>query len=116
MRNRSGYKTFTEIFTDERVISRSFSNPWPSRSSDLTQCDFWLCGHLKNLVYRADVPTLDDLKNSITLHVRSITTDQLRSSVKHTVHRLETLQASDGGHIEHLSLHRPEHDQQLLLL
>ncbi|GBO05553.1 hypothetical protein AVEN_208219-1 [Araneus ventricosus] len=97
-------------FTDERVIIRFFSNPWPLLLPDLTPCDFWLCGHLKNLVDRGDVATLDDLENSITLHVRSITTDQLRSYVKHTVHRLETLQVTDGGHIEHLSVHRPEQD------
>ncbi|GBN54442.1 hypothetical protein AVEN_225967-1 [Araneus ventricosus] len=97
-------------FTDERVISRFLSNPRPPLLPDLTPCDFWLCGHLKNLVYRGDVATLDDLQNSITLHVRSITTDQLRSYVKHTVHRVETLQVTHGGHIEHLSIHRPEQD------
>ncbi|GBM10352.1 hypothetical protein AVEN_131084-1 [Araneus ventricosus] len=65
-----------QYFTDESVISRSFSNPWPSRSPDLTSCDFWLWGHLKNLIYHGDVATLNELKNSITLHARSITTDQ----------------------------------------
>lgn len=97
-------------FTDERVISRFFRNPWPPRSPDLNPCDFWLWGHLKSVVYRGGVATLNDLKNSITLHVRSITTDQLRSAVEHTVHRLEILQVNEGGHMEHLSLHRPGHD------
>ncbi|GBN57201.1 hypothetical protein AVEN_138565-1 [Araneus ventricosus] len=97
-------------FTNESVIIHFFSNPWPLLLPDLTPSDFWFCGHLKNLVYRGDVATLDDLENSIKLHVRSITTDQLRSYVKHIVHRLETLQVTDGGLIEHLSLHRSAQD------
>ncbi|GFY40483.1 uncharacterized protein TNIN_436601 [Trichonephila inaurata madagascariensis] len=61
-------------FSEERVISLSFPNPWPPRSLHLTQYDFWLWGYLKSLVYRGGVATLNDLNNSITLHVRSLTT------------------------------------------
>ncbi|GFY56067.1 hypothetical protein TNIN_347401 [Trichonephila inaurata madagascariensis] len=62
------------------------------------------------LVYFGDVATLNDFKNSITLLVRSLTTDQLRSVVEHTVSRLEILQVDEDGHFKHLSLHRPGHD------
>ena len=31
-------------FTDERIIIRSFPNPWPPRSPELTPCDFRLWG------------------------------------------------------------------------
>ncbi|GBN49255.1 hypothetical protein AVEN_254429-1 [Araneus ventricosus] len=82
---RSVKALLLQYFTDERVISCSFSDPWLARSPDLTPCDFWLWVHFKNLVLRGNVATLDDLKNSIALHVRSITTDQLRSAVEHTV-------------------------------
>ncbi|GFU07433.1 histone-lysine N-methyltransferase SETMAR [Trichonephila clavipes] len=37
-------------FTEERVISRQFRHLWPPRSPDLNPCDFWLWGHLKQLV------------------------------------------------------------------
>lgn len=93
-------------FTDDRVISRSFPTPWPSRSPYLTPCDFWLCGHLKSFVYRGTVATVADLKDRITLHVRQITGDQLRSAVEHTVHRLHILHLNDGAHIEQCALHR----------
>ncbi len=95
--------------TEERDISRSFPNQWPPRLPDLTPCDFWLWVCLKSLVYRGGVATFNDLNNSITLHVRSLTTDKLRSAVEHIVHRLEILQGNEGGHEEHLSLHRPGH-------
>jgi hypothetical protein len=33
----------------DRIISRGF---WPVRSRDLAPCDFYLCGNLKDRVYR----------------------------------------------------------------
>ncbi|GFV78977.1 retrovirus-related Pol polyprotein from transposon 412 [Trichonephila clavipes] len=37
-------------FTEERVISCQFRHRWAPRSPDLNPCDFWLWGHLKQLV------------------------------------------------------------------
>ncbi|GFV33780.1 hypothetical protein TNCV_4568951 [Trichonephila clavipes] len=71
------------------------------RSPYLTLCDFWLWGHLKSVVSCGGVATLNDLKNSIMLHVQSPTTDQLRSAVASvrsavtTVHRLEILKVNE---------------------
>lgn len=93
-------------FTNDRIISRAFPTTWPSRSPDLNPCDFWLWGHLKNLVYRERLVTLADLKESISLHVRSISDDQLRSAVEQAVHRLHILHLQEGNHIEQHSLHR----------
>jgi hypothetical protein len=93
-------------FTNDRVICYAFPTAWPSRSPDLNPCDFWLWGYLKNLVYRGRLVTLADLKDSITLHVRSISTDQLRSVVEQAVHRLQILHIEKGNHIEQHSLHR----------
>jgi hypothetical protein len=44
-----------EIF-GERAISRGL---WPPRSPDLSVCDFYLWGKLKQNVYRNNPPTLD---------------------------------------------------------
>ncbi|GFV32773.1 uncharacterized protein TNCV_3312541 [Trichonephila clavipes] len=93
-------------FTNDRVISRAFPTAWPPRSPDLNPCDFWLWGYLKNLVYRGRLIILADLKDSITLHVRSISVDQLRSAVEQTLHRLQILHLEEGNHIEQHSLHR----------
>ena len=62
------------------------------------------------MVYRNDVAMLNDLKLSITFNVQSILTDQLRSFVEYTVHQLEILQMNEDSHMEHFSLHCPEHD------
>ncbi|GFX61743.1 hypothetical protein TNCV_1382411 [Trichonephila clavipes] len=42
-------RTFLNI-TEERVISRQFLHMWPPRSPDLKPCDFWLWGHLRQLL------------------------------------------------------------------
>ncbi|GFV11487.1 uncharacterized protein TNCV_1413641 [Trichonephila clavipes] len=76
------------------------------RSPDLNPCDFRLWGYLKNLVYRGRLITLADLKDSITLHVKSISVDQLRSAVEQTLHRLQILHLEEGNHSEQHSLHR----------
>ena len=63
--------------TNDRVISHAFPTTWPLRSPDLNPCDFRLWGYLKNRVYQGSLLTWEDLKDSITFHVRNISNDQL---------------------------------------
>ena len=49
------------------------------QAPDLTPCDFFLWGFVKEAVYVPSLPkTLDDLKNRITTAVNSVTQDLLR--------------------------------------
>lgn len=89
-------------FTDARVISRCFPTAWPPRSPDLTPCDFWLWGFLKDQVYREHPATMAHLKDAIIRHVRGISVDLLRSAVEHTAIRMERVVENHGTHIEHL--------------
>ncbi|GFX76353.1 uncharacterized protein TNCV_593161 [Trichonephila clavipes] len=66
-------------FTEERVISRQFRHLWPPRSPDLSPCDFWLWGHLKQQ-------------------------NTLRSTVEHAILRFQIVAENDGDHVEHLLL------------
>ncbi|GFW23203.1 uncharacterized protein TNCV_3803031 [Trichonephila clavipes] len=101
-------RTFQEnpLHSPKVTVCRAFPTAWPPRSPDLNPCVFWLWGYLKNLVYRGRLITLADLKDSITLHVRSISVDQLRLAVEQTLHRLQILHLEEGKHIEQHSLHR----------
>ncbi|GFV88515.1 transposable element tc3 transposase [Trichonephila clavipes] len=56
-------------FTEESMISRQFLHLRPPRSPDLNPCDFWLWGHLRQLVSCDQPRTLPDLKDSISRHV-----------------------------------------------
>ncbi|GFY11315.1 uncharacterized protein TNCV_4472981 [Trichonephila clavipes] len=66
-------------FTVERVISRQFRHLWPPRSPVHNPCDFWLWGHLKQLVSCDQPKTLPDLKDSTSRHVLNISQNTLRS-------------------------------------
>ncbi|GBM90703.1 hypothetical protein AVEN_154643-1 [Araneus ventricosus] len=86
---RSVKQVLRQTFTDERVISPDFPTAWPPRSPDLTPCDFWLWGFIRDQIYGEHPPALSHLKDSIIRHIRGINEDLLRSSVEHTVLRME---------------------------
>ena len=53
--------------------------PWPPRSPDLTPCDFFLWGFVKDSVYLRPLPTsLKELRNRITHALQTITADMLQ--------------------------------------
>ncbi|GFX16369.1 uncharacterized protein TNCV_32431 [Trichonephila clavipes] len=82
-------------FTEERVISRQFRHLWPRRSPDLNPCDFWLWGHLKQLVSCDPPKTLPDLKDSISRHALNISQNTLRSTVEHAILRFQIVAEND---------------------
>jgi len=52
--------------------------PWPARSPDLTLCDYFNWGYVKDKVFVPPQPaTIPDLKNRITAAVETITPDLL---------------------------------------
>ncbi|GBN00627.1 hypothetical protein AVEN_199877-1 [Araneus ventricosus] len=95
-------------FGNDRIISRHFPTAWPPRSPDLNPCDFWLWGYLKGCCVRGSDCELAELKNSITQHIHSITTETLRSVVENAVSRFQLIGENGGQHIEHfLSKSKP---------
>jgi len=48
---------FPEEKFPDRVISRRGDHNWPPRSYDLTLCDFFLWGHVKDKVYAIISPS-----------------------------------------------------------
>ncbi|UYV74075.1 hypothetical protein LAZ67_11002039 [Cordylochernes scorpioides] len=48
--SRGAKQLLKDTFGEDRVISRHFIHQWPSRSPDLTPCDFWLWGNLNPLM------------------------------------------------------------------
>jgi hypothetical protein len=63
-------------FLDEtfpgRWIGCGGSVEWPPYSPDLTPCDFWLWGMLKDQVYSAPLRTIEELKERITVVIQNI--------------------------------------------
>ena len=53
-----------EVFGD-KVLGLGFRQEWPPRSPDMTPCDFFLWGHIKNQVYKSPPATLEILRERI---------------------------------------------------
>ena len=76
---------------------------WPPRSPDMTPCDFFLWGYLKERVYVPPLSAdLDEIKNRITAAVKSVTEDTLRRFWDEFSHRVDVVRTAGGGHKEHL--------------
>ena len=76
---------------------------WPPRSPDLTPCDFFLWGFVKDTVYVPPLPAnLQDLRNRITAAVALVDRDMLTRVWNEMDHRINVCCITKGGHIEHL--------------
>jgi hypothetical protein len=76
---------------------------WPPRSPDLTPCDFFLWGFVKDIVYVPPLPTtLQELKERITAAVMNIDRQMLLKVWAELDYRLDVCRVTKGAHIEHL--------------
>lgn len=74
---------------------------WPPRSPDLTPCDFYLWGFIKDHVYVPPLPAdLPDLR--IEAVVATITPDTLIKVWEELAYRLDVCRVTNDAHIEHL--------------
>lgn len=83
-------------------IGRRGSIEWPARSPDMTPLDFFLWGHLKSVVYKTPVGSLEELEHRITDVCRQITPEQLQNVRQSFVSRLYHCQEVGGYQFEHL--------------
>ncbi|PSN54080.1 hypothetical protein C0J52_03070 [Blattella germanica] len=99
-------RTYLNEHLPNRWIGRAGPNDqvlfkWPPRSPDLTVCDFFLWGYVKDIVYRPPLPaTLDDLQERITGAINSITVDILHRVWSELDYRIDVCRATGGAHIE----------------
>jgi hypothetical protein len=77
---------------DDRVISRFL---WPPRSTDLTTCDFYLWGSLKENVYKTNLHTMEEVRN-ISNDIPTISDEELQR-VNNSVFRRHTECIRSGG-------------------
>lgn len=88
----------------ERWIGRGGPVHWPARSPDLTPCDFFLWGFLKDKIYATPVETREDLQDRIFDTARELRENpgifaRVRNSLIRRTHLCIDVQ---GGHFEHL--------------
>lgn len=73
---------------------------WPPRSPDLTSCDFFLWGFIKNKVYVTPPTTAEDMRQRITVAFREITPEMLANVEQSFKNRIGLCIAQNGGHFE----------------
>ncbi|GBN91521.1 hypothetical protein AVEN_239947-1 [Araneus ventricosus] len=88
-----------ENFPD-RWCGRGGPIPWPPRSPDITQLDFFLWGFVKNIVYKTPVPSLDELKRRIVTAIQNVTPQTLENTWREIEFRLDVLRATKGRHVQ----------------
>lgn len=81
-------------------IGRGGRVAWPARSPDLTPLDFFLWGHVKNIVYAVPCDTDEEMQQKIITAFRSITPQMLRNTEECMLRRTELCIERQGGHFE----------------
>jgi hypothetical protein len=79
------------------LLNQAFFN-WPTRS-DLTPCDFFLWGYVKDPVH---VPPLPELRQRIATAIQTIDADMLSHVWQELDYRLDICRVTGGSHIESL--------------
>lgn len=91
--------SFLTEFFGERLIS---TGKWPARSPDLTPCDFFLWGYLKDKVYLNKPSSIDELKQEITAAINEITPEMLQNVFGNFFKRMNSCETAQGKHFQHL--------------
>ena len=77
--------------------------PWPPLSLDLTPCDFFLWGFVKDSVCVPPLPmSLKELRDRITHTLQTITSDMLHRVWDEFDYRVDVCRVTQGAHIEGL--------------
>ncbi|GBN65570.1 hypothetical protein AVEN_232475-1 [Araneus ventricosus] len=77
--------------------------PWPPRSPDLTPCDFFLRGYVKDKVYVPPMPTkLQALQERITDAVTDIDGNMVLNVWTELDYRWDVCRVTKNAHFEHL--------------
>lgn len=82
-----------------QLISRNAEIVWPSRSPDLSVCDFFLWGYLKSKIYENKPRDLEELKAEIQRHSAAIPVTMLRKVYDNFVLRLRECIENRGRHL-----------------
>lgn len=101
---RMSMKRVQEMFP-RRAISRFGDVHWPARSPDLSVCDFFLWGHLKDRVYRSKPRTTEELKQSIQHEIQTVPLEMIRRAMQNFRQRLELCIQNEGQHLSDVVFH-----------
>ncbi|XP_039294955.1 uncharacterized protein LOC120353834 [Nilaparvata lugens] len=82
-----------------RLISLRGDVKWPARSPDLSVCDFFLWGYLKEKVFKHRPHTLEELKEKIREEIQALPVAICQNAFENFKNRLHQCIAADGRHL-----------------
>ena len=88
------------IKDEERLTSKSATISWPPQSPDLIPPDFFLWGHIKQVVYKDNSSTLMEYQDAIRTAISGISLETCRGVVEEARRRLILCAAQNGGHVK----------------
>ena len=84
-----------------RTIGDRLAHHWPARSPDITPCDFFLWGYVKDQIRHLGIlPNRDALKAAVTNVIRGLDQQICTRACHSVVKRLQVLRIRGGRHIE----------------
>ena len=91
-----------EVFGENRVIAFQHNVEWPPRSPDLTLCDFFLWGYLKNKVFTTPPENIDVLRQRIIEEFNALRQqpEMIRHVMRGIYRRIIRCVERNGGHVE----------------
>lgn len=97
------YAVAVRHWLDEKMhghwIGRRGPHEWPPRSPDLTPCDFYLWGRLKDIVYRQRSATLNELREHIRTACAELSNDEIARACQAVPDRMRACVAAEGRHV-----------------
>ena len=91
-----------EVFGNNRVVGLGHDVEWPPRSPDLTPCDFFLWGYLKDKVFSTPPQNIDELRQKIIEEFNALQEQPavIRKAVRDMHKRTVLCVERNGGHVE----------------
>lgn len=96
---RNSLNVLKEMFPG-RLVSLRGDVGWPARSPDLSICDFFLWGYLKQKVFKTRPHTLQELRERIIEEVNATPRDMCQRAVQNFRDRLQQCVTANGRHLE----------------
>lgn len=93
-------RTWLDRKFPQRWIGRRGPMEWPPRSPDLTVCDYFLWGYLKEQVYRTNPTSLGDLRNRIQQCVTEIPKDMITRACHSAYERFKQCISLEGKQLK----------------
>jgi hypothetical protein len=91
-----------DVFGNHRIIGLGHDVEWPPRSPDLTPCDFFLWGYLKDKVFSTPPQNINELRQKIVREFDALREQPaiIRRVVSDMHRRTMLCVEREGGHVE----------------